>query len=496
MTTGTKYRILVVDDAKLNVDLMCAYLGDAYDLITAFNGKDALHKVKSELPDLILLDVMMPGMDGYEVCRVIRKEYQIDFIPIILVTALSSKDDQMRGLEVGADDFLTKPVSKFELDRKVSSLLRIKKQHDTLLVDRNKAYRYLDYVSILIAVMDMDYNIVHINKKGLDLLGYNAGSIMHKNWINTFAPESYYSKVKAEYDELTSGSREQHVYHEYPLNISTGEERTFLWYDTLLRDDEGNITGILMSGEDITERKKAQEKLQEYAHELERSNELKELFNDIMRHDLLNPAGIVRSFGELLAEKETDPYKLNIIENILKATNKVIDMVEGTAHLAKLEHTEELSLTRMELVPLIKETVSNFSREINNKELDVKFDFDVSPSSTYPALANPMIERVFINLTSNAVKYTSRESSITIKIDDAGDKWRISFIDCGDGIPDKDKHAIFERFKRLHKDSVRGTGLGLAIVKRIMELHKEQIGVLDNPDGRGSMFWLTLKKAR
>ena len=114
----------------------------------------------------------------------------------------------------------------------------------------------------------------------------------------------------------------------------------------------------------------------------------------------------------------------------------------------------------------------------------------------YPAMANPMIERVFSNLLSNAVKYTSDESMVKVMIDDTGDKWKISFTDQGDGIPDKDKLAVFERFKRLHKDNIRGTGIGLAIVKRIVDLHNEQVGVIDNPDGKGSIFWLTLKKAQ
>jgi signal transduction histidine kinase len=77
---------------------------------------------------------------------------------------------------------------------------------------------------------------------------------------------------------------------------------------------------------------------------------------------------------------------------------------------------------------------------------------------------------------------------------DIGDKWKLSFIDQGDGIPNESKATVFERFKRLHKENIRGTGIGLAIVKRIMDLHMEVIDVDDNPEGKGSVFWLTLKK--
>jgi PAS domain S-box-containing protein len=491
MISRAKHKILVVDDELLNVELMRAYLGNDYDVITAYNGKDALGKVKTEEPDIILLDVMMPDMDGYEVCRIIRHDYKIDFIPIIMITALTSKEDHQKGIEAGADEFLKKPVGKFELDRKLSSLLRIKQQHDALLMDRNKAYDYMDYVGVLIAVLDKNYNLVHINKKGSDFLGYKKERVVNKNWISSFVPENYSSEVRRSYDDLLRGFTKKNEYQEYPLIVSSGEERLFLWYDSLLKDEEGNFSGILISGEDVTERKKAEVQLHEYARQLERSNELKDLFTDILRHDLLNPAGLIKSFSELLIDVEMDESKKSIIENISKSTNKLIDLIEGAAHLAKLESVNEIGFVRMDVASMLTDSVHNFSLDMQNKGVNIDLLFE----GAYPAVVNPMIERVFSNLVSNAVKYTADESNIKVKIDDVGEKWKISFTDQGDGIPDKDKLAVFERFKRLHKDSVRGTGIGLAIVKRIIDLHNEQVGVLDNPQGQGSVFWLTLKKA-
>ncbi len=492
MTPAARNKILVVDDEVLNVELMRAYLSNEYDVISAYNGKDALEKVKNENPDMILLDVMMPEMDGYEVCRVIRNDYKMNFIPIIMVTALTSKDDHNKGIEAGADDFLKKPVGKFELDKKISSLLRIKQQHDDLLTDRNKAYDYLDYVGVLIAVLDKNYNLIHINKKGSDFLEYRKDRVLNTNWISSFVPENFADHVKKTYDELMRGMIRVDEYHEYPLIIGSGEERYFMWYDSVLRDEDGNITHILISGEDITERREAEIKLQDYASQLERSNELKDLFTDIMRHDLLNPAGLIRSFTEILIELEMDERKKHIINNINESTTKLIDLIEGAAQLAKLESMEEIGFVRVNLASLLEESIENFALDIDHKSLEM----DTSFAEEYPAMANPLIERVFSNLLSNAVKYTADESQVRIRIDDTGDKWKVSFIDQGDGIPDKDKLAVFERFKRLHKESIRGSGIGLAIVKRIVDLHNEQVGVIDNPDGQGSIFWLTLKKAQ
>src|SRR6202008_1622417 len=118
-------RVLVVDDILSNVKLLEAKLSAEYfEVITAFNGEQALAKVADELPDIILLDVMMPGMDGCEVCRRIKAAPKTAHIPVNLVTALDQPSDRVTGLEAGADDFLTKPVHALSLCARGPSLLR------------------------------------------------------------------------------------------------------------------------------------------------------------------------------------------------------------------------------------------------------------------------------------------------------------------------------------------------------------------------------------
>ena len=124
-------RILVVDDTPLNVKLLDDVLTiKGYDVTTAASGQEALAKIRCESIDLVLLDVMMPGMNGYEVCRAIREDARTALLPVVMVTALDARQERVNGLDAGADDFLSKPVNQPELLARVRSLLRIKSLYD------------------------------------------------------------------------------------------------------------------------------------------------------------------------------------------------------------------------------------------------------------------------------------------------------------------------------------------------------------------------------
>ncbi|MBU2091371.1 MAG: PleD family two-component system response regulator [Alphaproteobacteria bacterium] len=124
-------RVLVVDDVLPNVKLLEAKLSAEYfDVITAMNGVDALRLATQESPDIILLDIMMPAMDGFEVCRRLKQDGKTQHIPVVMVTALSDASDRVKGLEAGADDFLTKPVNDTALFARVRSLVRLKTMMD------------------------------------------------------------------------------------------------------------------------------------------------------------------------------------------------------------------------------------------------------------------------------------------------------------------------------------------------------------------------------
>ena len=135
-------RILIVDDNETNRDILLTRLSmHGYDLKQAVDGEDALAAAKEHLPDLILLDVMMPKLDGIEVCKRLRADEALPFMPIILCTAKADSKDVVAGLEAGADEYLTKPIDQVALVARVKSVLRLKALHDQVDDAGGRAWR-------------------------------------------------------------------------------------------------------------------------------------------------------------------------------------------------------------------------------------------------------------------------------------------------------------------------------------------------------------------
>jgi len=178
-----KKKILIVDDEPMNIDLLEAMLAhEDYDILASGNGTEAIAVTQSSPPDLILLDIMMPVMNGYEVAQKLKSDPMTAHIPIILVTALNDISDRVKGLEAGADDFLTKPVEKSELKARVNNLLKVKAYHDHMRSYQNKleeevSLRTKDLEKELARRKETEDQLIRAQK--MEAIGTLAGGIAH-----------------------------------------------------------------------------------------------------------------------------------------------------------------------------------------------------------------------------------------------------------------------------------------------------------------------------
>ncbi|WP_406661390.1 PAS domain S-box protein [Methanolobus sp. ZRKC3] len=481
--------------------------------------------------------------------------------------------------------------------------------------ENERLENYLDVAGSIIGILDKDQNILFVNNKGCEVLGYSKDEIIGRNWFDDFLPEKVKKQSRKGYEKMMAGEFEPPEYTENWILTKSGEERLIYWHDVALKDEDGNIIGGISSGEDITdqklmqkkisdsehklhtifnsiddeiyicdtdrniiavndsvvehlgysrkellnmkhddivvpelrasleecdttllknkhnvfetlilkkngsafpveinaklveyedkkaiicsardisERKKVENELRIYAEELKESNELKELFTDIIRHDLLTPASIVKGFSEELLREHFDDGTTNIINKIHDNNERLISLLESATKLSKFQKVDEIEFENLNIVSIFQMVIDCLKSEINETQKSISINTDIKCD----AKVNYVIEEVFTNLLSNAIKYSPDGSNISVDFIDHDDEWKVTVSDEGIGIADEDKGYVFDRFRRVDKKGIKGVGLGLAIVKRIVELHGGRFGVEDNPKGHGSIFWITVEKSQ
>jgi PAS domain S-box-containing protein len=340
-----------------------------------------------------------------------------------------------------------------------------------------------------ILIIDIhDFRVVSANKAFINVLGLRREEVIGKtcyelthNRTSPCLPPNDPCPI----EELMKTGRPTTMEH---VHLDDNNGKCFVEVSAHPIFENGAITQVVHITRDITKRRRAEEELKKYAQELEWSNRLKDLFTDIMRHDLLNPVTVIKGISQILRQGCNGDMECGL-EKIERSAFKLEEMIETAARLSKLEDQRELRFAEEDLNSIFREVVHSFSPTIAEKSMRVNY----LPEDKCLARVCPFIDDVFTNLLSNAIKYSPPNSTITIDILDKGDAWKIMVADHGEGVPDEYKAAIFERFNRGGKAGVKGTGLGLAIVKRVVELHKGKVWVEDNFGG-GSIFYVLIPK--
>jgi PAS domain S-box-containing protein len=324
-------------------------------------------------------------------------------------------------------------------------------------------------------------NVVQFGYKPEEFL---SGALPYASIIHPHDIERVSKEVREHSD-----SGDDRFQQEYRIIARNGAVHWIYDRTVIERNRDGQLThyqGIII---DITERKHTEEAIRKYNKELEESNRMKELFTDIMHHDLLNPLNVANGYVELFLEDETNTRKKSYLETVKRNLVKGMELIDNATKFSKLESMSCIEFEDVDLENVIREAVANLTPLVISAGMSIENKL----KGSIPVKANKIIEDVFINIISNAIKYAPEGKKIVVQGKDRGKSWSVSVKDFGAGIKDSEKTLIFERFHREEKKGVKGSGLGLAIAGKIIELHKGKIWVEDNPEG-GAVFVVEIPK--
>lgn len=367
---------------------------------------------------------------------------------------------------------------------------KIKLAQEEVRKERDKAQKYLDIAGAILVVIDADRKVSLINKKGCEVLGYTEDEIIGRNWFDNFLPAQDRDRVKFAFEQLMAGEIEPVEYFENPVLTKSGEERIILWNHTILTDEEGNIIGALSSGEDITERKRAEAKLRQTMAELERSNAELEQFANIISHDLQEPLRMVTGYIQLLARRYNGKLGGDADDFIAYAVDGAKRMQQLINDLLAYSRVGTEGIT---FEPIDCETV--FDNTLANLKVAIEENRAIVTRDSLPTVMADVsqLTQLFQNLIGNAIKFhRDDQPRVHVSSEQNANEWIFSVRDNGIGIEPKHAERIFLVFQRLHtRQEYAGTGIGLAICQKIVARHGGRIWV-ESQLGKGSTFYFTI----
>jgi len=395
-------------------------------------------------------------------------------------------------------------------------IIERKQAEMTVRKERDTAQQYLDISGVMFVVINSDRKVRIINRKGSEILGYREEDIIGKDWFSNFLPEKIRDEVIEAFESLLAGDVEPVEYQENSVLTKSGNERVISWHNCILRDEEGRIQGTLGSGEDITERKQAEEELKKINQELEKAVDLarqmvtraeaaniaKSEFLANMSHEIRTPMNAVIGFTDMLLDSDLDDSQIDYTETIRSSGNALLSVINDILDFSKIE-AGEMDFEEIDFDPeLLAYDVCELTHpRIGTKPVEILCRIgNRLPSCVKGDPAR--FRQVLINLMGNSSKFTeSGEIELFLDIEEKKDdrvKLHAAIRDTGIGVPKDKLSAIFLPFQQADGSTTRkygGTGLGLSICKKISELMGGDVWA--ESQSHGSIFHFTawFKKA-
>ena len=483
-------RILIVDDSPEKLLSLGALLvGPGREIVEARSGREALRHLLSGEFAVILLDINMPGMDGFETASLIRQRKNSEFTPIIFITAYSDDMHSLRGYSLGAVDYIVTPVVPDVLQSKVSVFVElfrkseeIRRQSEILERRAGQLHR-LSRESLAINSAGSAPAIVRAVTAA-------ARSILEADRVELVpAPREAWGAPPATLPESGVGTGALPDMTA-PMTGQDGRPMGTLLFYARERSPNAEDAAILTQLAQMAA--VAIENV--LSAEAREANRLKDEFLATLSHELRTPLTAILGWARVLRMGTIDPARhshgLDVIERNVNAQARLI---EDLLEISRVSNSKiRLSAGPMRLSPVVEGILDAMKPAIEAKGLAVTFGVSPEAAQSDRVLGDPdRLQQVFGNLVSNAIKFTRKGGSIDVRIERDGPAMSVSISDSGKGISPEFISHVFDRFRQEDSSPTRshgGLGIGLAIVRHLVELHQGTVAAASEGLSRGSTF--------